>query len=652
MSSLHLVSDHLWQSTLFAAAIALVAVALRRKHAGIRYALWWTASIKFIVPFALFGAIGEAIGSRATVHVPPPAPSFLTDIASTPFVVETTNRVATTAASSATVSAATIGWPALIVALWAVGCAVVLAVWIVRWTRAYRAVRAATPYDTGREVAILRRLESVFRRAEPSGSAAAVGPDHRRQGSGGPPKPCAKAEGPPLRIRLSDATIEPGVFGIWRPVLLWPRAMSAHLSDDQIETILVHELSHVRRRDNLTALAHGLVQAICWFHPLVWWIGARLIDERERACDEAVVRAGRDRQVYAESLLKTCQFCVGAPVMCMAGVTGSDLKRRVTSIMAAPVGGRLGVTARVAFALAIAAIVAVPAINGAAGVPQVSSTITLPDPSKAFDAASVRQNKDGDQGGGFSSGSGKLTVRNLSLRRLILFAFRLDEPQLIGGPGWLDTDRFDVVAKADAKTTDGDLRVMAQNLLVERFSMKVHTETRNLPIYALVMARPDGQLGPNLHVTDCGAFTSGQPPCGTGFPSVAGPGVVSFSSNIDVGGGRGFAGRGEGASRTATSPSLKMKGTMASFAGTLSAMLKRPVVNRTSLDRIELELTYTPPGAPASADDGSTPRAPELFTALQEQLGLKLEATRGPVEVLVIDSAEHPKNDDFEMPAQ
>jgi uncharacterized protein (TIGR03435 family) len=95
-----------------------------------------------------------------------------------------------------------------------------------------------------------------------------------------------------------------------------------------------------------------------------------------------------------------------------------------------------------------------------------------------------------------------------------------------------------------------------------------------------------------------------------------------------------------------------MKGTMASFAGTLSAMLKRPVVNRTSLDRIELELTYTPPGAPASADDGSTPRAPELFTALQEQLGLKLEATRGPVEVLVIDSAEHPVNDDFEMLAQ
>jgi uncharacterized protein (TIGR03435 family) len=95
-----------------------------------------------------------------------------------------------------------------------------------------------------------------------------------------------------------------------------------------------------------------------------------------------------------------------------------------------------------------------------------------------------------------------------------------------------------------------------------------------------------------------------------------------------------------------------MKGTMTAFAGMLSARLKRPVVNRTGLDRVELELTYAMPGSPAAADSDSTQRAPELFTALQEQLGLKLEATRGPVEVLVIDSAEHPTNDDFEMPAQ
>jgi uncharacterized protein (TIGR03435 family) len=462
-----------------------------------------------------------------------------------------------------------------------------------------------------------------------------------------------------LAVRLSDATIEPGVFGVWRPVLLWPRAMSEHLSDDQIETILVHELSHVQRRDNLTALAHGLVQALCWFHPVVWWIGARLVDERERACDEAVVRTGRDRQTYAESLLKTCQFCVGAPVTCMAGVTGSDLKRRVTSIMAAPVGGRLGVAARVAFTLAIAAIIAVPVINGAAGVPQVSSTISVSDPSKTFDAASVRQNKEGSQGGAWNSGNGNLTVRNLSLKRLTLFAFRLDDPQLIGGPGWLDTDRFDVVAKADEKTTDDDLRGMTQNLLVERFALKVHTETRSLPIYALVMARADGQLGPNLHATDCESFSSGQGPCGTdalngrGRSTAAGSGgggMMMASDASGAGGGRGYGGS-VGAS--GSGPSMMSMGPMSAFASSLSRTVNRPVVDRTGLTgRFQLTLNYTMPGTPAPADGDSTQRAPELFTALQEQLGLKLEATRGPVEVLVIDGAEHPTNDDFEMPAQ
>jgi uncharacterized protein (TIGR03435 family) len=364
------------------------------------------------------------------------------------------------------------------------------------------------------------------------------------------------------------------------------------------------------------------VQALCWFHPVVWWIGARLVDERERACDEAVVRAGRDRQTYAESLLKTCQFCVGAPVTCVAGVTGADLKRRVTSIMAAPVGARLGVTARVAFALAIAAIVTVPVINGAASVPQMATTISLPDPSKMFDAASVRQNTSGEQGGGTSSGSGHMTTRNASLRSLLLHAFPIQETQLVGGPGWLDSDRFDVVAKAAGKTPDADLRVMLQNLLVERFSLKMHVETRSLPIYALALAHEDGRLGPDLHPGTTGRY----------------PGEIAYT-----GGGLSAAGQ-----------SMVMRGaTMPELAASLSAKLERTVVDRTGLDgRFELELRYTMPDGPAMTASDPAGRAPDLFTALQEQLGLKLEATRAPIDVLVIDGAEHPTNDDFEMPSQ
>jgi uncharacterized protein (TIGR03435 family) len=234
----------------------------------------------------------------------------------------------------------------------------------------------------------------------------------------------------------------------------------------------------------------------------------------------------------------------------------------------------------------------------------------------------------------------------MSLRRLLLNALRIQEAQLIGGPDWLDTDRFDIVAKSDAARS-GELSVMTQNLLIERFSIKLHVETRSLPIYALVLARPDGQLGPDLHAAGCEGYSSGRGPCGTDTPGAAGQGGQGGHSESGGGGVGMSVGMAAGAGA-----SMMMKGgTMSSLAGSLSAILRRPVVDRTGLEgRFELALRYTMPGAPAPTD--STQRAPELFTALQEQLGLKLEATRGPVEVLVIDSAEHPTNDDFEMPGQ
>ena len=114
---------------------------------------------------------------------------------------------------------------------------------------------------------------------------------------------------------------------------MWPRRIAERLGDEQVEAILAHELSHVRRRDNLAAALHMIVQALFWFHPLVWWVGARLVDERERACDEEVIRLGSEPQVYAESILKTCELYVESRLVCVAGVTGSDLKQRIEAIM-------------------------------------------------------------------------------------------------------------------------------------------------------------------------------------------------------------------------------------------------------------------------------------------------------------------------------
>jgi beta-lactamase regulating signal transducer with metallopeptidase domain len=130
-----------------------------------------------------------------------------------------------------------------------------------------------------------------------------------------------------IDIRLSRTSLEPGIFGIVYPVLLWPEGLSEKLDDAQLEAVIAHELCHVRRCDNLAAAIHMLVEAAFWFHPPVWWLGTRLIDERERACDEEVLQRGSERHLYAESILKICEFCLSSPLTAVSGVTSANLKK-------------------------------------------------------------------------------------------------------------------------------------------------------------------------------------------------------------------------------------------------------------------------------------------------------------------------------------
>lgn len=129
---------------------------------------------------------------------------------------------------------------------------------------------------------------------------------------------------------LSSASIiEPGIFGVFRPVLLLPEGIGDRLAPAELQAILAHELCHLRRRDNLAALMHMVVEAVFWFHPLVWWLGARLMDERERACDEEVLRRGSEAEAYAEGILKVCELYLQSPLKCVAGVTGANLRKRI-----------------------------------------------------------------------------------------------------------------------------------------------------------------------------------------------------------------------------------------------------------------------------------------------------------------------------------
>jgi beta-lactamase regulating signal transducer with metallopeptidase domain len=129
-----------------------------------------------------------------------------------------------------------------------------------------------------------------------------------------------------MKAMISPAFAEPGVFGVRRPVLLLPAGITDRLTPPQLKAIVAHELCHVRRRDNLATAIHMGVEALFWFHPLVWWLGARLMEERERACDEEVLLMGSEPETYAEGILKICELYLESPLRCVSGVTGANLR--------------------------------------------------------------------------------------------------------------------------------------------------------------------------------------------------------------------------------------------------------------------------------------------------------------------------------------
>jgi uncharacterized protein (TIGR03435 family) len=232
---------------------------------------------------------------------------------------------------------------------------------------------------------------------------------------------------------------------------------------------------------------------------------------------------------------------------------------------------------------------------------------------KAFDVASVKSNTSGNAGRMLSPlPGGRFVATNVTLRQLIAFAFGVPnshfEMIVIGGPDWIDADRFDVEARVSTGDVPrGQSGPLVRALLEERFQLRAHRETRDRPIYQLVVDRADRRLGPGLRssTTDCnatansGAGAAPRPRCGlTQTPGSTGGLGVTIPQLADA---------------------------LAPFAG-------RVIVERTGLEQLfDIDLKWTPDATPASD-------APGLLTAIREQLGLRLETARGPVEVLVVDA--------------
>jgi uncharacterized protein (TIGR03435 family) len=263
----------------------------------------------------------------------------------------------------------------------------------------------------------------------------------------------------------------------------------------------------------------------------------------------------------------------------------------------------------------------------------VSGAISAQTPATpAFEVATVKPNplRRGIRGHSFPGD--RFVATNVPLRDLVVIAYgkagqALSDAQLLGGPSWIDSDRFDISATVGVDRLNGvaQKQLMLRALLMERFKLVVHTETRNLPIYALVPARKDRALGPQVHHADvdCEALLASAP-------------------------GR----RERCILYVLPSGKLMLRGqTMSALASALATVLERVVIDQTGLTGgFDGDAEFNPEGLPGMAApppgaDRAAATAPSLFTAIEEQFGLKLESTKGPVDVLMIDHVEHPTAD-------
>ncbi|MGC4050159.1 MAG: M56 and DUF3738 domain-containing protein [Paludibaculum sp.] len=570
-------ANHVWQSTLFATVAWAVAHSLRQHGPQLRYSIWLAASLKFLVPFSLLVTAGSFFHWNQAPPVSVPVAHTIRQFGQ-PFEPEPL-MLAVTARTAPQTSP---DFGLALTAVWILGAVCLLIQRGVRWNRIRGAVKAAVPLNIAGPVPVLS----------------------------------------------SPARIEPGVFGILRPVLLLPNGISERLAPAELQSILAHEFCHVRRRDNLTAALHMVVGTVFWFHPLVWWIGSRLVAERENCCDAEVLSTGNEPEVYASGLLNVCRHYLESPLVCASGVTGADLLKRVEAIMMHRGVNRLSFSRKILLGMAGATAVAGPLLIGALSVP--AGRAQSSSDSASFEVASIKPS-DPDARGirlGLLPGGG-LRCQNVRLRQLIEFAYEVQPFQISGGPDWLNSRGFDIVAKApqsgDApelenlnleqqKSLEMLVRERTRSLLAERFQLTLHRTSKEMPVYALVTVKGGAKLKP-------------------------------------AGSEEGNRQQMRGRPGQLTAENMGLDG----LANHLSRLLSRPVLDRTGLTgRFNFQLEWTPdneleggPRGPGKAEKASAigaadPTGPSLFTALQEQLGLKLESTKGPGEMVVIDRAEKP----------
>jgi bla regulator protein BlaR1 len=536
-------ANHLWQSTLFAGVAGLVILTLRKNRARVRHWVWLAASCKFLIPLSILIALGAHIPWRQTPEITPSDLSVVMDEVSQPFTAP-----AVPVPLLPPLPPAQSPFEAVLLVVWICGFVGIGCSWWIRWRR------ILTTVHTGSLVFL----------------------------------------GISIKALSSTSFLEPSVFGLFRPVLLLPEGIFHRLTPAQLEAVIAHELCHVRHRDNLIAAIHMFIETVFWFHPLVWWIGKRMMAERERACDEEVLRQGSEPRVYAEGILNVCKLYVEAPLICVSGITGADLKRRIAEIMTQGIGVDLSLPRRLILAVTALAAIMVPVVTGLLRGQNASVS--------EFDVVSVKPYAPPgaiSEACNSHSDPAMLTLVGCTLKDLVHLAYDLKNYQLQPkGPSWIETDRFVIQAHSSAPATQHELLRMLQPVLATRFRLSIHWADRQAPVYLLQTARQGPKLEPASKTNQCGAVNL-RP--------------TTFKSDCL---------------------------TLDDFAEALQEFIVKdhPVLNRTGVNKdhqYQFNLEY-------SLNDDPT-AGPSIFSALPDQLGLTLKTGKAPVRMLLIDHAERPR---------
>jgi TonB family protein len=304
-----LIANHLWQATIISLLVSAAAMSLKRGTARSRYMIWLIAAAKFALPSALFVFMASQVGIDFNSL-------FDSSDANAPAATALYQVVAPVAQSSepsALSYESERGHNEIYCALtgvWATGSAAIFALWLMRRRKFSLLIRDGKIMTAGREIETLDRVRAWLQVKRP------------------------------VELIVTPTLIEPGVWRAWRPAVVLPASIADELTAAELEAVMMHEMVHVIRRDNLINSIQMFLCCLIWFHPLVWLIDRRLLAEREQACDERVLELGSASKVYASSLLKVFRFCMGGKLAGVSYATGSNLRRRIEHIMAENTGRR------------------------------------------------------------------------------------------------------------------------------------------------------------------------------------------------------------------------------------------------------------------------------------------------------------------------